>query len=327
MSRTGISTSAQTSTLVANDFQEWKSIVSESFVPLEVQSDQMEFFKARMRSKALGEVFISQIDAKSHVVQRTPNLIARGDTKYFKLSLQLAGTGLLIQDNREAALKPGDLAIYDTDRPYTLSFDSDFRSLVVMVPQAAIDIPRDVVGQLTATKMSGDSGLTKVIGPFLTHLAKNMDDITGHSGLRLMNNAMDMITTLLQSQLDMAQIELPQGHRATLLNEIRTYIDEHLSDADLDPGSIAAANYISTRHLHGIFKEEGVTVSAWIRSRRLEHCRRELADPLHIAKPVSCIALRWGFVDASHFSRLFRATFGETPSEYRAKIWPNANLR
>ncbi|MEK9577991.1 MAG: AraC family transcriptional regulator, partial [Aquiluna sp.] len=161
----GITTAAETTTQVADDFLQWRQIVSESFVPLEVQSDEMEFFKARIKSKALGEVFISQIDAKSHIVERTPSLIARGDTKYFKLSLQLAGNGLLIQDNREAALKPGDLAIYDTDRPYTLSFDNDFRSLVVMVPQAAIDIPRDVVGQLTARTISGDSGLTKVIGP------------------------------------------------------------------------------------------------------------------------------------------------------------------
>lgn len=327
MSITGLTTASTTQAFVAEDFQTWRNIISESFVPLEVQADNHELFKARMRSRALGEVFVSQIEAKSHVVERTPNLIARGDKRYFKLSLQLAGTGLLIQDNREATLRPGDMAIYDTDRPYSLAFEQDFRTLVVMVPQAAIDLPRDVIGHLTATTISGDKGLAKVIGPFLTQLTKNMDDLSGHSGVRLMNNALDMITTLLHGELDHAHIDMAQGHRATLLQEIRAYIDDHLSDCNLDPGSIAAANFISTRHLHGIFKEEGVTVSAWIRSRRLEHCRRDLADPLFITKPVSWIALRWGFVDASHFSRLFRATYGEAPTDFRSHIWPEALAR
>ena len=29
------------------------------------------------------------------------------------------------------------------------------------------------------------------------------------------------------------------------------------------------------------------------------------------------IGMRWGFMDAAHFSRLFRSTYGCTPSEYR----------
>ncbi|HYP73799.1 MAG TPA: helix-turn-helix domain-containing protein, partial [Microbacterium sp.] len=86
----------------------------------------------------------------------------------------------------------------------------------------------------------------------------------------------------------------------------------------LSPGSIAAAHYISTRHLHGLFQEQGTTVSTWIRMRRLEQCRRDLADPLHAGSPVAAISARWGFVDAAHFSRSFKQAYGVSPSEYRA---------
>jgi AraC-like DNA-binding protein len=274
--------------------------------------------------RSVGDVFVSDIGAKSHSVERTPSLIAQGDKRYFKLSLQLSGTSLLMQDRREVVLRPGDMAIYDTDRPYTLAFEKEFRSLVVVVPQAAIDIPRDVIGQMTATRISGDRGLAQMVVPFLTQMTKKMDELKGHSGVRLMNNALDLITTLLHGELDSAHVDLAPSHRASLMQEIRAYIDDNLSDPQLSPGSIAAANFISTRHLHGIFKSEGVTVSAWIRSLRLEHCRRDLSDPLYMNKPVSAIAVRWGFVDASHFSRLFRATFGEAPTDFRSKMWPNA---
>jgi AraC-like DNA-binding protein len=310
--------------LVAEDFATWRTIVSESFVPLDVKTDSEDNFKAQIRMRSLGDVFVSDIGARSHSVERTPSLIGHDDKRYFKLSLQLAGTGLLMQDGREAVLHPGDLAIYDTDRPYTLAFESDFRSLVVMVPQTVFDLPRDVVGQMTATRISGDQGLARIVGPFLTQMAKNMDELTGHSGVRLMNNALDLITTLLHGELDSENVALGASHRSSLLQEIRAYIDDNLGDPHLSPGAIAAANFISTRHLHGIFKKEGVTVSAWIRSRRLEHCRRELSDPLFINRPVSSIAIRWGFVDASHFSRLFRATFGEAPTVFRNRIWPEA---
>ncbi|MET8678043.1 helix-turn-helix transcriptional regulator [Streptomyces sp. NPDC004647] len=59
-------------------------------------------------------------------------------------------------------------------------------------------------------------------------------------------------------------------------------------------------------------------VGNWIRLRRLEQCRRDLHDPALCARPVSAIAVRWGFRDAAHFSRTFRATYGVPPGEYRA---------
>ncbi|WP_416442839.1 helix-turn-helix domain-containing protein [Leucobacter sp. HNU] len=60
-------------------------------------------------------------------------------------------------------------------------------------------------------------------------------------------------------------------------------------------------------------------MSAYIRSQRLEHCRRDLTNPALTDRPVSAIAARWGFIDAAHFSRVFRAHFGSTPREVRAQ--------
>lgn len=103
-------------------------------MPLQVTSDRPDPFWGRIRSaNAGGEVHISEVSAGQHVVERTPELIARADRRYYKLSVMLSGTGLLVQDNREAVLRPGDLAIYDTHRPYSLVFDDDFRTLVLMV--------------------------------------------------------------------------------------------------------------------------------------------------------------------------------------------------
>ena len=59
-------------------------------------------------------------------------------------------------------------------------------------------------------------------------------------------------------------------------------------------------------------------MSTWIRTRRLEQCRRDVLDPVLADRPVAGIAARWGFVDAAHFSRAFKTAYGVSPSEYRA---------
>lgn len=300
---------------VATSFDHWKHLVAESFVPLAAQTADVEGFKGQMRSRVLDRMSIVEVTATSHEVHRTPALIARAHERYFKLNLQLEGTGLLIQDNREAVLRPGDLAIYDTNRPYTLTFEEQARMMVVMFPCDALALPTDYVGQLAAVRMAGSTGLSGIVGQFIRQLSENLEVLSGPSGSRLAANALDLVSTMLHAEMDMAPDRMkPQ---ALLAVSIREYIEANLSDPLLSPATIAAAHFISTRHLHNIFHESGTTVASWIRSQRLEGARRDLRDPLHAGKSVGAVAARWGFLDAAHFSRTFRDAFGVPPSDWR----------
>ena len=298
------------------DFSGFRTAVSESFVPLQVTSDRPEPFFGRIRSAQADEIHVSEVSASQHVVERTPELIARADRDYFKLSLMLSGTGLLIQEGREAVLRPGDLAVYDTHRPYTLVFDDDFRTVVVMFPKHLIGLPPELVSQLTGVRFDGSAGVGCIVAPFLGQLVGNLGRLSGATGARLAHSALDLTATLFADHLGTAA-ELANPHHA-LMGRIREYIEANLSSVDLGPAQIAAVHFISTRHLQGLFQEQGTTVSAWIRSRRLERCRRELMDPLSAGRSVASVATRWGFVDAAHFSRVFKAAYGESPSDARA---------
>jgi AraC-like DNA-binding protein len=72
--------------------------------------------------------------------------------------------------------------------------------------------------------------------------------------------------------------------------QIKAYIDDHLGDLALGPTSIARAHYISTRYLHKLFAGERLTVSDWVRRRRLEACRRDLRDPALAHETISAVA-------------------------------------
>lgn len=304
------------STVVARDITAFRAAASDSFVPLHVSSNGADHFRGVIRGATVDDVHVTDLRATAHVVERTPELIARDDRSYFKLSLMLAGTSLLVQDGREAVLSPGDLAVYDTDRPYSLVFDDDFRTMVVMFPKHLLSLPSDLVGQLTAVRISGHDGLGGMVAPYLSQLATNLDQLAGRTGARLAHSALDLVGTVFTRELGLDELS-PDPHRA-LMQRIRGHIDRHLASTELSPASIAAAHYISTRHLHGLFHEQGTTVSTWIRTRRLEQCRRDLLDPVLAARPVAAIAARWGFLDAAHFSRAFKTAYGVSPSDYRA---------
>jgi len=300
---------------VAETFDHWKHLVAESFVPLAARTADVDGFRGQMRARVLDRMSVVEVSATSHEVHRTPALIAQAGERYFKLNLQLEGTGLLIQDNREALLRPGDLAIYDTNRPYTLAFEDEARMMVVMFPCDALSLPTDYVGQLAAVRMAGSTGLSGIVGQFIRQLSENLEVLSGPSGSRLATNALDLVSTMLHAEMDIAPDRMkPQ---ALLAVSVREYIEANLSDPQLSPASIAAAHFISTRHLHNVFHESGTTVASWIRSQRLDGTRRELRDPLHAGKSVGTVAASWGFLDAAHFSRIFRDAFGVSPSDCR----------
>ena len=186
-----------------------------------------------------------------------------------------------------------------------------------MFPREQLGLPPDMMRQLTAHRFSSTDGLGAMIIPFLQNVSQNLDRVGGATGPRLVHTAIDLITTMFANELDLEAD--PRDSHQLLMQQVRHYIETNLGSPELSPTQIAAAHFISTRHLHGLFREKGTTVSTWIRERRLENCRRDLIEPLNAHLSVGAIAARWGFVEAAHFSRVFKAAYEMSPSELRAR--------
>ncbi|GAA4377745.1 helix-turn-helix domain-containing protein [Paeniglutamicibacter cryotolerans] len=314
-------TAKATESVTTGHIEEFARMVSARFAPLSINTDRAERFKGRILGRDLGDLEVFDVTANQHEVLRTEPIASQTPKGSYMLHIQLEGIGVISQDGREAVLQPGDMAFYDSDRGYSLSLDDDFRNGIMVFPRRQLAIPVESAGQLTATRISGTEGLGVVVVPFLTHLARNLDQIPGHSGLRLAHNALDMITTVLHEKLGATwEGDTELVRRENQLRQVRAYIEDNLADPVLNPQQIAAANFMSVRQLHAFFSKEGTTVSAWIRTRRLERCRADLNDRLQDTLPVSSIAARSGLVDAAYFSRLFKGAYGESPSDFRQRM-------
>lgn len=301
---------------ITTDFSRWRRLVSDSFVPLAAERPASRSFSGQIAGRELRELAIMKVQAEAHAVVRTPELIKAAPAGFYKLNLQVSGHGLLIQDGRESVLGPGDLAIYDTERPYTLTYDADFSTMVLMFPRQLTGLSSEDVSELTATALGAGHRLGQVVAPFITQIGETLPTLDGPIGHRLALNVVDLLSTVLADELYSRQ-DTVGSRRSRSLRRIHHFIDSQLANPDLDPDMIAAAHHVSTRALHQLFAGTEDTVARTIRERRLERCRRDLQDPLLQDLPVGAVGARWGLADPAHFSRLFRNRFDTSPAHYR----------
>ena len=299
------------------EFEAFRHVLSDECMPLAVTADDVAAFRGRVESASLGTVELVDVTASSCRARRTRNLIRRSAPEYLKVGLQVHGCCVLSQDGREAALAPGDFAVHDPTRPYQVKVNDAFRMLVVIFPRKLLRLPPARLGQLTARRVSGRQGLGALVSPFMVGLGRRLDagNLTG--SIHLSDAILDMFAASFAEQLACEREIDPEARRRGLVLRIHAFIEDRLHDPGLDLATIAAAHHISVRYLQKLFEDEGETVTGWIRTRRMEHCRRDLADARFAELPVSSVAARWGLLDAAHFSRLFKATYGLSPREYR----------
>ncbi|MFJ9150357.1 helix-turn-helix domain-containing protein [Streptomyces sp. NPDC102270] len=211
-------------------------------------------------------------------------------------------------------LDPGDICFYDTDRPPSLELPRA-RLKVFLVTREALGLPDHALRRVMAAPVSRSSRLGGLLSPFLSELADTVSVSPPATREMLAWNAVNLLATLATEQSGEGTAQ-PSGTQS-LLSRIQGFIDRRLADPDLSPETIAAAHHISVRYLHKLFQDEGTTVGRWIQRRRLEECRRDLLHRVRGRRTIAAVAARWGFLNAPHFSRVFRAAYGMSPSEWR----------
>lgn len=216
-------------------------------------------------------------------------------------------------------LTPGDICFYDAHDPAALDFPECFRTKVFLVPYESLGLCETDVRRLAGTSVPRMSRLGSLLSPFLSELADTASSSRPPVGELLAWNAVNVLATLATERLGRDATGTPDA-RTPMMARILEFIDLHLTDEDLSPETIAGAHHISARYLHRLFQDEGTTVGRWIQRRRLEECRRDLMIRVRGGRTIAAVANRWGFMSATHFSRVFRAAYGMSPSEWRDTV-------
>src|SRR5260370_20448895 len=167
--------------------------------------------------------------------------------------MQLRGYCLVTQDGREAPLTPGDFALYDARRPYQLSFDSEFRMLVVMFPRELLNLRADDLAKVVARRVSGRRGVGGLVSPFFVKLADELRRDQIVPTFELSNAVLDLFAAALSEQLPCESSVRPETRRHALILPIKAFIDARLDDPELTTAPIAPAHHISPRYPQHLF--------------------------------------------------------------------------
>ena len=160
----------------------------------------------------------------------------------------------------------------------------------------------------------GASGISRVALETMRNTYLELPNMSEASA----RGAGEMIKQLVQlSLLELAGNETAVTQREALRDRIRAHVQMHLRHPALSADSIARTLNCSRRHLYNAFSGEGESIAAYIQRLRLQACIRDLQQSAAPERPITDIAMSWGFGNPSHFSRLFRDHTGKSPSEFR----------
>jgi AraC-like DNA-binding protein len=293
-----------TSTVAPHERTElWSATTSALFFPSEMTFDAAVSYAGWMAQYTLGPLDLFHVRGHGPLtLDRTRRGIVCADPEFFAVSTLLRGRLRARQEDRTSHVGPGVMSVFD--------------QLVVTVPKALLGPSADRIAHHSADPIPLDTADRRLTASLIQALVGELEQGgVGGGEQDLADALLALLRGLYAPDLRPAAPErLPAAH----MRAIKAYIDEHLGDPTLGPESIARSQFISTRYLHALFEPEGVTVSRWVRTRRLERARRDLQDPALAAAPISAIAARWGFASPSRFSHAVRADLGCSPSELRA---------
>ena len=133
-------------------------------------------------------------------------------------------------------------------------------------------------------------------------------------------NAIVRLLTFFAEQLSALtnQIVLEQQNaEPPLVQKAREYIDKHKMEP-LSLAAVAKAAGASVFHFCKVFrKSTGLKFTDYVARVRLEDARTQLLNP---NRRISEVAYDVGFQSLTQFNRMFKRVFGQSPSDFRARL-------
>lgn len=269
----------------------WRDAICDVYVNVEVRATAPDRYRGFIKETKLGDVVLTDILLSEQTIRRQSQHLSRVDKDCNDLQLSHFGATQVSQHGNIIRSTPAHAAIFCATEPYGLQCKGDVRSFYLERPRAAFS------QRFSHAKAT---------------LAAESAHIAAHRRPDIGESLMDLIAQALQASCE-DQPEKDSTIKAARLRGIQNWILDHLGDSDLTLERIAAANGVSLRYLHLLFKSGEQTVSEWILGARLQRAYERLVRG--DGRSSTKVAYDVGFNRSSHFATRFRERFGLTPRD------------
>jgi AraC-like DNA-binding protein len=292
----------------------WHEVICKYIIPHDSVPDCRQSFAASLDAAELADVaLVSFASGPMTCMYETHHIDALVDELI--LVRQMRGQMVLNQGERTVNLEPGEMTLVEPRQAYRARLAPDTSILVAKIPRRNMIERVGRIDRFVARTLSADVGQTGLLSDFMSVLPAHAEALSA-TAAQVADQLLDLLAAGLW-QVGGGDIPRVASSRALLQMQLRTTIEKSLEDHTVTAESIAKSVGIGLRYANAILSDDATSVGRLLQARRLEHCRRALADPLKMHRSISEIAYSLGFSDMTHFGRRFRHAFGLLPSDYR----------
>ena len=298
----------------ADRASDWQQVLSATHLPWSVSvptGADAPVFEAQVRRWWIDDLALVDCECGPCSGTRQRRQLADTEGEFVVVLITRAGRETVSQGDAEADMKPGDAVAWDSTKPARFAVWEPLSKRSLLIPRAALD---EVSGRTWVTggvMLDGLAPATRLLTTYLDTLSQALPGLNSSAVAAARNATLELFIGAVRTDGDAPSTSMA---RPALRAAMDRFIEQHLLDDEVTSAAIANAHGVSTRTVNRIFNATGQTVGEVIRVRRLARARDELTCS---DRPISTIAHRWGFSDASHFTRTFRAHYGSSPSDYR----------
>lgn len=255
-------------------------------------------FQLRMRMNPLSDLVLQDM--------RTDEIAGHCDwTDRVITAFQRRGRSRVSVSGQVTTVPAGLVCAMRGESSWDWETGDDTSLTILALPAADVRFP----GRQRSVAAAEDGPAARMLLAHLRAWAEVNDRLSPAASWAARNAALELFQGLLDDQV---VDEVP----AALVRAAMEWIDGRLLDRDLNPRAVADFLFVSPRSLHRAFASEDASVMGYVRGRRLDRARSDLAAT---ALTVSEIAARWHFADGSHFIKAYKKRFGELPGSTRQR--------
>lgn len=219
---------------------------------------------------------------------------------------------------RSITALPGSIWVAPAGEPVTVRLDSDYAYVRMMIaPQHLNRLLGQVAGDDSPLRLRATYGITAPPAAYILRALVAETDAGNGSGLAYV----EALTMALGRQLAIhagvtraRESRFRGGLSPLVRRRVLGLIDARL-DSRLTIGALANEAGLSPAHFARAFRETtGRAPHRYLLALRLQRARLLLGEP---GATISDVAVRTGFADQAHFTRLFKREFGVTPGTYQ----------
>lgn len=290
----------------------WREEFGRTVVKVDIEPESSDLpFKADAVLRSMPGLRMAMCSGSRSALNRTNALAGQDNGDAIGLIVNLGEPALASQKGRDLVLSMGDAVIVRPDEAGLLSGERHFN---LLLPRSALAERTTDFDSRTMLTIPKDNEALKLLITYIGLIGAGTELRQPALRQAFVNHVHDLAALVFGAHPDVQQ----QGRRAAAAAKLASAVDHigrSFTDPNLSVAAVARQMNISPRYLQELLERSGSPFTARVNELRLKRAFALLTR--FPDQSVSEVAIKSGFSNVSHFNRLFRQRFGDTPSGVR----------